>query len=82
MPTLRASYSIAPDVLIRFNALVPSSERSRTVQTLMESILASREHTLETVAKEFETHPDFAQVRADSVLWDATSADGLSESAP
>ena len=82
MPTLRASYSIAPDVLIRFNALVPSSERSRTVQTLMESILASREHILETVAKEFATHPDFAQARADSVLWDATSADGLSESAP
>lgn len=47
------------------------------VQSLMEGILASREKSLETVAKEFATHPDFAQARADSGLWDATSADGL-----
>ncbi len=77
MPTLRASYSISADVLLRFNALVPSSERSGMVQSLMEGILASREKSLETVAKEFATHPDFAQARADSGLWDATSSDRL-----
>ena len=82
MPTLRASYSISADVLLRFNALVPSSERSGMVQSLMEGILASREKSLETVAKEFATHPDFAQARADSELWDATSADGLREPPP
>ena len=47
------------------------------VQSLMEGILASREKSLETVAKEFATHPDFAQARADSGLWDATSSDRL-----
>ena len=54
------------------------------VQSLMEGILASREKSLplETVAKEFATHPDFAQARADSGLWDATSADGLREPTP
>jgi hypothetical protein len=79
MTALRASYSISPDILNRFNELVPSSERSRTVQSLMESILKKRELQLEAVAKEFATHPDFAKARADSILWDVTSMDGLSE---
>jgi len=80
MSALRASYSIASEVLQRFNAIVPSSERSRTVQSLMESILERREKTLENLAAEFATHPDFAQARADALLWDATQLDGLSES--
>jgi hypothetical protein len=80
MTTLRASYSIEPKVLQRFNALVPSSERSKTVQSLMESILEQRENRLEAIAHEFATHPDFAEARADGLLWDATSIDGLSES--
>lgn len=79
MTALRASYSISPDVLLRFNELVPSSERSRTVQALMESILNKRELQLEAIAKEFATHPDFAEARADSLLWDVTSLDGLTE---
>lgn len=78
MPALRASYSIAPEVLQRFNAIVPSSERSKTVQSLMESILERREKSLEEMALEFATHPDFAQARADALLWDETSLDGLS----
>ena len=79
MTALRASYSISPDILNRFNAIVPSSERSRTVQSLMESILEKRELQLEAAAKEFATHPDFAEARADSQLWDVTSMDGLAE---
>ena len=79
MTALRASYSISPDILNRFNELVPSSERSRTVQSLMESILKKKELQLEAAAKEFATHPDFAEARADSLLWDATSMDGLTE---
>ncbi len=79
MPALRASYTIAPEVLLRFNELVPASERSRTVQSLMESVLVKREKVLETIAHEFSTHPDFAEARADAALWDATSLDGVSE---
>ena len=79
MPALRATYSIAPEILQRFNALVPSSERSRCVQALMESVLERREKSLEAVASEFATHPDFAEARADALLWDATLLDGLSE---
>ena len=80
MTALRASYSIAPEILQRFNALVPSSERSKTVQSLMESILERREKNLEALAHEFATHPDFARARADGLLWDATAMDGLSGS--
>ena len=79
MAALRTSYSIAAEVLQRFNALVPSSERSKTVRALMESILERREQLLESVANEFATHPDFAEARANALLWDATSLDGLSE---
>ena len=79
MTALRASYSISPDILTRFNELVPSSERSRTVQSLMESILKKKELQLEATAKEFATHPDFAEARVDSLLWDVTSMDGLTE---
>lgn len=81
MPALRVSYSIAAEVLQRFNMLVHSSERSKTVQSLMESILERREQSLEAAASEFATHPDFAEARADALLWDATSLDGLFESA-
>lgn len=81
MATLRASYSIAPDVLERFNAIVPSSERSRTVQSLMENVLDARERAIrdeqEAVAREFASHPDFAQARDDAALWDSTLLDGL-----
>ena len=79
MTALRASYSIAPEILQRFNALVPTSERSKTVQSLMESILELREKNLKAIANEFATHPDFAEARADGLLWDGASLDGLTE---
>ena len=80
MPAMRASYPISPEVLLRFNEVVPASERRSTVQSLMESILSRREQQLEAVAAEFESHPDFAVARADSALWDATLLDGLAKS--
>jgi hypothetical protein len=65
--------------LQRFNAIVPSSERSKTVQSLMESILERREKDLQDIALEFATHPDFAEARSDALMWDVTSLDGLSQ---
>lgn len=81
MPAARASYSIDPVVLQRFNELVPASKRSQTVQALMESVLNRKRLELEALALEFETHPDFAQARADVQLWDAVSSDGLDSKA-
>jgi hypothetical protein len=77
MPAARASYSIDPEVLQRFNELVPASKRSQTIQALMESVLNQKKSELEALALEFETHPDFAQARADIEIWDCVSADGL-----
>lgn len=78
MPAGRASYTIEPEVLSRFNEMVPSGERSKIVEAFMKKALAMRSRQLEAIAEEFVTHPDFAQVRADSALWEeATLSDGL-----
>jgi len=77
MAALRTSYTISPDVLSRFNAVVPASERSRTIQNLMERVLIEKEQTLEMIADEFSNHPDFEQARTDSLAWDTTISDGL-----
>jgi hypothetical protein len=79
MVALRASYTIEPDVLRKFNEIVPAGERSQVVQRLMEKALAERRKQLEAIAAEFETHPDFAQARADGEAFDATVADGLDD---
>ena len=78
MSSLRASYTIKPEVLHKFNEMVPSGERSRFVERVIEQALSERERTLEAIAGEFATHPDFAEIRADAALWEkATVADGL-----
>lgn len=80
MTAARASYSIKPEVLQEFNALVPSGERSQLIESLMEKVLIERERRLEAIAEEYNTHPDFAEVRADSALWEAaTLRDGLED---
>lgn len=82
MPALPAAYSIAPEILQRFEALVPASERSQCVQALLENFLAHHEKNLESVSAEFTTHPDFAEARADALLCEATSFNGLSDLPP
>ena len=79
MAAVRASYSIEPGVLYKFNEMVPPGERSQVVQRLIEKELADQQQRLEAIAEEFETHPDFAQARADAAAFDATAADGLDD---
>jgi len=79
MSALRTSYSISPEILLRFNEVVPANERSRTIQNLIENVLIEKEKALEIIAEEFSTHPDFKQAREDSMLWDATNSDGLED---
>lgn len=43
----------------------------------MESILSQKESQLEALAHEFSTHPDFAQARADALLWDNSIEEGI-----
>ncbi len=77
MPALRASYTVEPQLLTKFNALVPSGERSQVIQRLMAQAVAERERALAAIAQEFETHPDFANARADAEAFHSTIADGL-----
>ena len=77
MPALRASYTVEPELLTKFNALVPSGERSQVIQRLMAQAVAEREEALAALAQEFETHADFAQARSDAKAFDVTIADGL-----
>ena len=79
MPALPAAFSIAPEILQRFDALVPASERSQCVQALLENFLDHHEKNLDSVSTEFTTHPDFAEARADALLWEATSSDDPSD---
>lgn len=76
---LRASYSIEPSVLRRFNETIPPRERSGVVQSLMEKALIEREKSLEMIASEFETHPDFATVRETSAAFEVCVSDGLKD---
>ncbi len=74
---LRASYSIDHTILRRFNETIPARERSRVVQSLMEKALVDREQSLEMIAEEFESHPDFAMARDTSNAFGVCVADGL-----
>jgi hypothetical protein len=77
MAAVRASYTIEPEVLERFNAAVPAGERSQVIQRLMETALADLERPFEDIADEFETHPDFAEARDDAAAFDVAAGDGL-----
>ena len=66
-------------MLLKFNEIIPAGERSQVIQSLMQSVLAERAKRLEAIAEEFETHPDFAQARADGEAFDAVIADGLED---
>ena len=50
-------------------------------KTFNENVLDARERAIreeqEAVAREFASHPDFAQARDDAALWDSTLLDGL-----
>jgi metal-responsive CopG/Arc/MetJ family transcriptional regulator len=77
MPAARVSFTIRPDLLRKFNELVPSGKRSQLIEQLIERALIERRRGLEELAEEFATHPDFAEARADSAAFEVTAADGL-----
>jgi hypothetical protein len=77
MAALRASFTIAPEVLLKFNEMVPADERSQVIQSLMQRALAERQKRLEAIAEDFDTHPDFRIARGDAAAFETTVADGL-----
>ena len=80
MPAGRASYTIEPEVLSRFNAIVPQGERSKVVEAYMRQALERRESDISAIAQEFMTHPDFAEARAEcAILSESALKDGLDD---
>jgi hypothetical protein len=77
MAALRASFTIASEVLLEFNEMVPAGERSKIIQSLMQQALAERQKRMEAIAEEFDTHPDFRIARRDAAAFETTVADGL-----
>lgn len=61
---LRPSFTIAPEVPLKFNEMVPTGERSKVIQSLMQRALAEREKRLDAIAEDFDTHPDCVIVLA------------------
>jgi hypothetical protein len=56
MAALRASFAIAPEVLLKFNEMVPAGERSQVIQSLMQRALAERQKRMDAIAEDFDTH--------------------------
>jgi hypothetical protein len=77
MAALRVSITIAPEVLLKFNEMVPAGERSEVIQSLMQRALAERQKRLEAIDEDFDTHPDFRIARGDAAAFETAVADGL-----
>jgi hypothetical protein len=69
--------AIAPEVLLKFNEMVPAGERSQVIQSLIQRALAERQKRLEAIAEDFDTHPDFRIARGDAAAFETAVADGL-----
>lgn len=74
---IRARYTISAPTLTRFNAVIPSGERSRVVEQCMHLALQERETRLEQIAKAFMADSASAACLVDDAAWDSAAADGL-----
>ena len=77
----RRAISIEKETLNRFFRAYPAGQRSRVIQEMIEARLRSDDNSLARAVDLVETHADFAEVRSDSELWEAsTSLDGFDPS--
>ena len=56
-------------------------DQVKTLELSVSAIIKNSDDDQEATAREFATHPDFSEARADGLLWDATSLDGSTEPA-
>jgi len=74
---IRARYTISAPTRARFNAAIPSGERSRVVEQCMHLALQEREKRLEQIATAFMADSPSAACLVDDAAWDSAAADGL-----
>ncbi len=79
--TARALFSINEDLLALFRAVVPSGERSKTIEKLMREEIeqreSAREQRMAELAAMVETDPDFSDIRAVSLEVDALAGESI-----
>jgi hypothetical protein len=73
--TMRASFAIAPEVLLKFNKMVPAGERSQVIQSLMQRALAECQKRREAIAEDFDKYSDFRIARGDAAAFETAVAD-------
>lgn len=64
---------------MRSSGLAKRVDQVKALKLPVNAVGNNSRDVYEPTAHEFATHPDFAKVRADGVLWDAASFDGLTE---
>lgn len=79
--TTRVLFSINDEIMDLFRAVVPSRERSKTIEKFMreevERRSAAREQRIEQLATMVETNPEFAEIRALSVDVNAVAGEAV-----
>lgn len=79
--TTRALFSINDDIMAMFRAVVPSSERSKTIEGFMRDEIerreAARAKRIEQLAALVETDADFTDVRAASDAVNAVAGESV-----
>ena len=65
---------------MRSSGLAKRVDQVKALELPVNAVRNNPNDVHEPTAHEFATHPDFAKARADGVLWDATSLDGLAKS--
>lgn len=79
--TTRALFSINDEIMAMFRNVVPSSERSKTIEKFMREEIerreAARESRIAQLAAMVETDAEFAEVRAVSDAVNGVAGEGL-----
>ncbi|MBV5298064.1 MAG: hypothetical protein ACOYNF_16680 [Rhodoferax sp.] len=80
--TTRVLFSVSDEVMALFRAVVPSRERSKTIETMMreevERRVVARQQQIEALAALVESGPEFADLRAVSVDANAVAGEAVS----
>ena len=79
--TTRVLFSVSDEIMELFRAVVPTRERSKTIEGLMraevERRAVARQQHIEELAAQVETGPEFADLRAVAVDVNAVAGEAV-----
>ena len=56
-------------------------DQAKILELQIDTVVNNFDGSLKAAAHQFATHPDFAEARADGILWNSTSLDGVAKPA-